>query len=66
MWFSDGFFGAQPSKVQTVWHLAGSVPKNSWDNREVFSDDCKDIDTKIEDTKREMLEEWKDIPDANK
>ena len=28
-WFSDGFFKAQPSKVQTVWHLAGSVPKNS-------------------------------------
>ena len=29
MWFSDGFFKVQPSKVQTVWHLAGSVPKNS-------------------------------------
>ena len=33
---------------------------------EVFADDCKKLDSKIDDKKREMLEEWKDIPDANK
>ena len=55
--FSPSAIGAEPDMQNLELYK---------DTSEVFADDCKKLDSKIDDKKREMLEEWKDIPDANK